>query len=272
MSARRRRRGAALALSSGLWLLLAWAPPAAAEMIAYISRFAVVRDGKPYLDDTFAGEAASLAAPRMVGGEPTTYFVFGFVPDGSVTGGKLTLDVANGAPSSTADGKGRRQLGARLMTNGDPKNPGRGLKRGVSFSASGLFDLVIPRTPVSGYGIRFNDLFGEHKGVNLASLFVFRDGTNQIVIRFLHQDFAAGKQYVVDEPAIDPAAGDQILLTLSHANPASDDVTAQYQLLRKGAPVSALVALKGSAPVFGGEQSWTRAEFFAFEAASPAGR
>jgi len=78
----------------------------------------------------------------------------------------------------------------------------------------------------------------------------------------IHQDFEAGKQYVVEEPVIDPGAGDQILMVLSRANLSSGEVTAHYRFLRNGAPTSGPSALTKSGPVFGGGQrNWTRAEF-----------
>ena len=92
------------------------------------------------------------------------------------------------------------------------------------------------------------------------------------MVRLLHQDLSAGKQNVIHDSTIDRSMGEQILLTLSRASAASDAVTAEYQFLRRGAPTSAPTALKGSAAVFGGEQNWTRAEFFAFEPTPPRGR
>jgi hypothetical protein len=138
---------------------------------------------------------------------------------------------------------------------------------------SWLFEFVVPGGPVEGYGIRFGNGAGSRKVSHVVSLFVFRNGTNALVLRFLHQDFEAGKQYVIEEPAIEPGAGDQILLTLSRASLASSEMTAQYQFLRNGAPASAPIALTKSGPVFGGaQQNWTRAEFFVFERTAQPGR
>lgn len=256
-----------------LFLVPAWIVPAAAGTVAMISRFTIIRDGQVILDDTFAGQAASLATPRMVDGQATEYSVSGFIPDGSAANGKLSLRSADGSQSATADGRGRRNTAARLMTNSDPQNPRAGLKSGSTFSMSGLFEFVVPGGPVDGYGIRFGDGAGSRKASHVVSLFVFRNETNALVLRFLHQDFEAGKQYVIDEPAIDPGAGDQILLTLSRASLSSSDVTAQYQFLRNGAPTSGPIALTRSGPVFGGgPRNWTRAEFFIFEQTPQSGR
>jgi len=74
------------------------------------------------------------------------------------------------------------------------------------------------------------------------------------------------KPYIVDEPPLDPASGDQILLVLSHDERNGDAVTGRYQLWRAGTPTSAPIPVRGTAPIFGGrERNWTRAEFFAFE-------
>ena len=238
-----------------------------------ISRFTITRDDQVVLEDTFSGQAASLSMPRMVNGQATEYVVSGFIPDGSVVNGKLSLRSADGIQSATADGRGRRTTAVRLMTNNDPQNVGAGLKSGSTFSMSGLFDFVVPGAPVEGYGIRFGDGGGSRKPAHVVSLFVFRNETNGLVLRFLHQDFEAGKQYVVEEPAIDPGAGDQILLVLSRASFSSSEVTAQYQFVRNGAPTSGPIALTRSAPVFGGGQrNWTRAEFFVFEQSPLPGR
>jgi len=238
-----------------------------------ISRFTIVRDGKVILDDKFSGQGASLVTPRMVDGQAAEYAVSGFIPDGSAVNGKLALRSADGTNSATADGHGRRTTAAQLMTNDDPGNAGTGLKSGATFSISGLFDFVVPGGPVEGYGIRFGDRTGSRRGSHVVSLFVFRNEANALVLRFLHQDFEARKQYVIEEPAINPGAGDQILLTLSRASLSSSEVTAQYQLLRNGTPTSGAIALTKSAPVFGGgPRNWTRAEFFVFEQAPLPGR
>lgn len=247
--------------------------PAAATTVATISRFSLVRDGQVILDDAFAGQAASLATPRMVDGQATEYFVSGFIPDDSAGNGKLSLRSADGSQSATADGYGRRSTVVQLMTNDDPGNAGRGLKSGSTFSMSGLFDFVVPGGPIEGYGIRFGNGAGARRASHVVSLFVFRNEANALVLRFLHQDFEARRQYVVEEPAIDAGAGDQILLTLSRASLLSSEVTAQYQFLRNGATASGPIALTRSAPVFGGGQrNWTRPEFFAFEQAPLPGR
>jgi hypothetical protein len=71
------------------------------------------------------------------------------------------------------------------------------------------------------------------------------------------------------EDSIDPAAGDQILLVLSRANLKNNEVTAQYQFRRNGAPTSGPVTLSAGAPIFGsGDRNWTRGEFFVFEQAA----
>jgi hypothetical protein len=209
----------------------------------------------------------------MVEGQAVEYFISGFIPDGSTVNSKLALRSADGNYSATADGRGRRNTAAQLMTNNDPKNAGAGLKIGATFSMSGLFEFVVPGGPVEGYGIRFGNGAGGRKASHVVSLFVFRNEANALVLRFLHQDFEAGKQYVIEESAIDAGAGEQILLMLSRARLSSSEVTAQYQFLRNGAPTSGPIALTKSAPVFGGDQrNWTRAEFFVFEQTPQSGR
>jgi len=103
----------------------------------------------------------------------------------------------------------------------------------------------------------------------VVSVFVFRNEADGLVVRFIHQDFQAGKQLVIDDVPIDSTGGDQILLELTHSDPKTNDVTARYQFWKNGAPASAPVALRGAAPIFGpGEKSWTRGGFFAFEQAT----
>lgn len=267
------RTSYALGLALAFLMVAEGSVPTAASTVAFISRFAITRDGQPFFDDTFSGEHVSLATPRSAGGQAAAYFVFGAIPDGSAVNGKLSLSTANGSLSATADGQGRRQTGARLMTNSDPKNAGAGLKSGFTFSMSGLFDFVVPGGPVEGYGIRFADFAGSRKAAHVVSLFVFRNKVSGPIVRFLHQDFEAGKQYVIADPPIDPAAGDQILLVLSRASLKNNEVTAQYQFWRNGAPASGPVALSAGAPVFGsGDRNWTRGEFFVFEQAPLADR
>ncbi len=88
------------------------------------------------------------------------------------------------------------------------------------------------------------------------------------MIRYLLQDFAAGTQTLIEDASVSPAAGDQIRLTLSRASVQTTDVTAQYQFLKNGVPTSALFSLGTGVPLFsGGENTWTRGEFFVFEQA-----
>ena len=268
----RARRGI-LGLVTAILLVLEWSVPAEAGTVAIISRFTITRDGQPFFDDTFTGSYASLATPRMAGGQPTEYVVVGSVPDGSAVNGKLSLNSANGTRSATADGRARQTTSVRLMTNNDPQNATAGLKSGFTFSMSGLFDLVVPGGPVEGYGIRFADFDPSRKAAHVISLFVFRNESNALVVRFLHQDFDRGRQYVVEEPSIDPTMGDQVLLTLTRASLKRNEVTAQYQFLRKGAPANKPLALSTAAPVFGGgPRNWTRGEFFVFEQVTSLGR
>jgi len=244
-------------------------PPAAASTIALISRFAITRDDQPYFEDTFSGAQASVLAPRLADGQRTEYAVIGFIPDGSAASGRLALSSANGSLSSTADRRGRRQTGVRLMTDADPRNARAGLKRGFTFSMSGLFDFVTPGGPVEGYGIRFADISDGRQAAHVANLFVFKNEAGALVVRFLHQDFAGGKQHVLEDAPIEPGAGEQILLELSHGDPKSDEVTARYQFWKNGAPAGGPILLRGAAPIFqGGDGNWTRAGFFAFEQAA----
>ena len=257
------------ALARGLLpglLVLGWVTSAEASTIAVITRFTLTRDGQVLLDDTFSGPAASLAEPRMVDGQATGYSVSGFIPDGSARDGRLSLRSADGTLSATADGRRRRITSAWLMTNGDPQNAGAGLKVGSTFALSAVFDLVAPGGSVEGYGIGLGAGAGPRRAGHVVSLFVFRNEGGDVVLRFFHQDFEAHRQHVIAEPPLDVTAGDQIRLVLSRASLASPEVTAQYQLLRAGAPTSALIGLGNGAPVFGGAQrNWTRPEFFVFE-------
>ncbi|HUM16650.1 MAG TPA: hypothetical protein VL086_13230 [Candidatus Nitrosotalea sp.] len=267
------RRPFWLSLATLLLITLGGAGPTEAATTAFISRFTITRDGQPFFDDTFSGESASLATPRLAGGEPTAYFVVGSIPDGSVVHGRLSVRSANGALSATADGEPRRQAGARLLTNNDPKNARAGLKSGFIFSMSALFEFVVPGGPVEGYGIRFGDFGSGHKPAHVIHLFVYRNEADGLVIRYLLQDFAAGTKTIVEDVPVSPAAGDQIRLTLSRASLQTSDVTAQYQFLKDGTPASAPLSVGTGVPIFSrGENTWTRAEFFVFEQAPAPGR
>jgi hypothetical protein len=264
------RTGALLlaALAAAIVLALG-SQPAAGSTIAVLDRFAITRDGQPFFADAFSGEQASVLTPRLAGGQRTEYSVMGTIRDRSAATGRFSLHSADGSLSATADGRGRRQVGAMLQTSSDSGNTRAGLKRGIAFAMSGLFDFVVPGGAVEGYGIRFGDIGSGRKAMHVVSIFVFRNEANGPVIRFLHQDFESGKQYVVEDAPTEGEAGDQILLELSHGDRQSNDVTARYQFWKSGAPAASLVSLRGSAPIFGaGDRNWTRAGFFAFEQAT----
>ncbi len=134
-----------------------------------------------------------------------------------------------------------------------------------------LFKKVNARELTQGdlgtWGSSYGHLGAAYRAVgDLAQANKVLDVINGLVVRFLHQDFEARKQYVIEDLPINSTAGDQILLVLSRASLKSSEVTAQYQFMRNEAPVSAPVALSDGAPVFGNDRrNWTRAEFFVFE-------
>jgi hypothetical protein len=253
-----------ICLASALYFLLTGTEAVAAHEIAVIDRFTVVRSGKPFFEDTFTAPTEPPQERINSDGSPAKFLILGVLAKGSESGGKLTLHASDGSLGKTAGGAGRHTLQVRLVSDSDPKKLTDGLKSQYTFTVSGLFDYSIPQEPVEGYGLQLEDFTGPRKATDVVQLFVFRDESGSLVVRFLSQDFTDGAIRVIADAPIDPAGGNQILLTLSRSDLQTKLVTAAYQFLKNGKPVTDPIPIEGSASVFNAV-NWTRAGYMVFE-------
>jgi hypothetical protein len=245
-------------------ILLGLAAIARADTTAAIDRLIVIRAGKLLFEDAFTGKLPPPAAPAFANGQAAAYFINGTIKPGSMANGKLTLTAADGVFGQLPGGEGRRNLAVRLLTNTDPNNPG-GLKAGVTFAVSGRFDLVLPDKPVAGYGIRLTDA-SPAGAAHIMQLFVRRDEKDRSTVRLQELNFATGLQNAIADVPIEAHAGQQILLTLARPKLTDSSVAASFQVIEKGAPAGRAVMV-GTAPKLFDPNTWTRCEFFVFEAA-----
>jgi len=240
--------------------------PQAAAVSTYLHEFRIDRNGAGYWYDDFGLGREPPASPDHPGFmcSPFCYSVNGVYPDGASFTQRLELDSAYGALSSTAAGAPILNQRAMLLSNADSSSTVNGLKRNHVFEMSGLFTLVIPAEPGSGYGIRFVDRTAGNPLTDFVSLNVVRTAGGEAVIRLSSQDFVAHTGTELASVPVQASDGEQVRLILSHPVANTDTIFAAYQFYRQGFP-QAVIPLAASAAIFG-DELWTRAEFTAFQA------
>ena len=231
----------------------------AQALVVPIDEFTVTRNGDVFFSDSFSD---SLEPPVGPSGA-NNYGIVGAISNTAEAGGRLLIDSSTGFLTQNALGEGRRFLGVTLLTDTNSSNLGPGLKSDDTLSASGTFDLVTPGGPLfSGYGVRFHDSVVNQ----VVQLFVRHNSvTGQAEVAYNQQDFVADTIDLLGSVALAPPVGaDQITLTLTRPDVASDAFFASFTYLAGGVSVGTGGFQTGGL-MFQGEE-FVRAQFFTSEA------
>lgn len=231
----------------------------------FIDEFSVTKNSTPLFNDLFNdGSPPPSGAPNLITGGTLSYSVFGTMgPEQNTTPnpGKLTLDSSGGLIDFNPPGQSFLEQRALLLTD-ISANSSLGLRSGSTFSATGVFDLIIPSIPLSGYGVRFTDgTLDNTSPDDVAYVLVERLTPSDVEIRFLHFDFAANTVTLLGQTALVPDSHTTISLMLEKGSTNSDAVTAFYAY-----DGGSFTQLSGTMNIFNGED-FTRAQFIAFEPA-----
>jgi hypothetical protein len=246
-----------------------------------LDQASVILNGTPIFIDNFNDGIEPPSAPNFLTGQSASYFVNGTFPDGSESGGKLDLNIVNGADSVTPNGRPSRIHSIRLLTSTNPLNA-RNLGPDDTFVVSGLFDLkdsagnlIVANTPPSG-GFRAGvsdrttpqgpgDTSNDVSRVQVEVLdrdrpppnaqnpnrFGCRDPLTgldvgaklgEVVVEFTSSDFVLNRSTRIDCFKIDLRGDpDQIRLTAAKNDPASNVLTGSFTYLKEGTEISTTV-------------------------------
>jgi len=216
-----------------------------------VDEFTIIKNGSMIYQDTFDDGLAPPDASTI----SQTYKVFG----GPVieTGGRVALDASSGEAVVRPDAGNMTRQGVRVKTNINPAEPGKGLRTDDTFSITGLFDL----TAVSGirerYGVRLTD-GGQIDSDDSVGLSVMRTSASQIDVVFHSYDQTAFAFTDLEAFALDDSH-DQISLTLSRLNSATNDITASFAYVDGGVSGST-ITFTTTDTIFNGAEDWTRAQ------------
>jgi hypothetical protein len=208
--------------------LVAVACPLAAHALSVdIDRFSVTRNGMLFFDDDFGDGLVPPSGPAGA----FTYNVVGAFPSAAESGGRLTLDTADGDLTTNAAGLVRQTIIATRQSNVNPANPAAGFRVGDTLAFTGVFDLLTPAGPLtSGYGIQVQDVLinaGADRAVELDVQFNELFGGS--IIRFLEQDFVAHTITTLGVvPFAPPGGADQVMLTISRPDTTNNAFLGSY--------------------------------------------
>lgn len=251
--------------------------PAQATAVTAIDAFTIVRSGVAapaevydgrtvFYRDGFGDGSVPPAGGAFFNGSAGTYNVLGSYAPGAEAAGRLALNSALGGPFVNAAGGGRTLQRSTLLTDVDAATPA-GLKQAFhTFAVYGLFGLASPPVPGDGYGIALADGSALPATTSL-DLFVRREGSGAVVVRFQEQDFLRD---VVDTLALAelagvPAGTDQIELRLLRGSLSDNLVTAAYRFWDDGAPIGGFIEMSQGVEFFR-HNGFARANFFAVQA------
>jgi len=219
-------------VASALTLLTVVASvPAHAAFVFYADNFSVTKNGSPLFSDDFSNGVPPPSAPNfLTNNAPASYSVYGTVGE---SGGKLILD-SSGAVPSTGPVPGLVQ-NVILNTNTSdlPSDASLGLKSDMTFSVSGLFDLVAPGPAGEGYGVRLTDYTSTHTGNDIIDLLLMRDADNSLSVGLRHVDLTLGTITWLEAITADPFH-QQILLSLSKPDSGSSAIHAEFAYVDSG--------------------------------------
>lgn len=231
----------------------------------YIDKFEVTKNGTTFFLDEFSNGIAPPSAPNFsISGNTANYSVHGNF-SGSEQGGKVELSSSRAAPSANAAGASSIVQRARLLSNNDPTNLTAGLKSNSLFSVTGVFDFVAPVIGggiYGNYGIRLSDIDGPLPAADAVDLWVRSNNAGQALVRLRNSDFIADTVSTIEEILLPASDFDQIALTLSRDNLATNEVSASFQLLSGGVSIGGPVIFQNTVSIFS-DDNWTRAEFSA---------
>jgi hypothetical protein len=232
----------------------------------YIDEFSVTKNSTPLFNDLFNnGMPPPSGGPNLISGGTLSYVIFGTMlgPELNTTPspGKLTLDSSGGLVDTNPPGLSFLEQRATLNTDTTPGGT-LGLRPTSTFSATGVFDLIIPSVPLSGYGVRFNEGTPSNTSPDdVAYVLVDRLSSTDVEIQFLHFNFATNTITLLGETPLVPDSHTTISLMLTKGSTSSDAVTAFYAY-----DGGSFTQLPGTMNIFNGED-FTRAQFIAFEPA-----
>jgi hypothetical protein len=227
-----------------------------------IDQFMIVRNGVTFFDDSFDNNIAPPDAPNLTGGTATSYSVTG--EPGPEAGGKLTLNLDDGEPTSNISETGSLlTLRALLLTNIDQADLNAGIKSGHTFSVTGIFDLIVPSEVATRFGIRLSDATLTAEGNDIVDLEVVRRSDGLVAIQLRDLDDPANTDILIDQVLLDPGH-DQIVLRLERGTLANNTIRASFAYV-DGGVVGAFTTFANTVAIFNGE-NFTRAEFRASSA------
>jgi len=223
--------------------------PAHAAFVFYADNFSVTKNGSPLFSDDFSDGVPPPSAPNfLTNNAPASYSVYGTVGE---SGGRLVLD-SSGAMPSTGPVPGLVQ-NVILNTNTSdlPADASLGLKSNMTFSVSGLFDLVAPGPAGEGYGVRLTDYTSVHQGNDIIDLLLMRDSSNSLNVALRHVDLTLGTITWLETIAADPLH-QQILLSLSKPDSGSSAIHAEFAYV-DGGVTGSFTSFTTTPTIFNGE-------------------
>ncbi|MEN6316392.1 MAG: PEP-CTERM sorting domain-containing protein [Clostridiaceae bacterium] len=227
----------------------------------YIDEFSVTRSGAVIFDDKFNDGNPPPSAPNFTNGVSASYFVNGTM--GPESSGKLTLDGSGAVPFPNPTGDQFVRQKATLQTNIDPTSPA-GLKQNVTFSVTGVFDLIIPTELREAYNVMFNDWTPTNTANDIVMMRVIRTQTNNLMVQLAHLDYKIGTVTIIDQTPLD-TSHDQIALTLARADTSTDAITGSFYYI-DGGIAGSTTTFANTMDIFT-DENFTRAAFEAFKPA-----
>lgn len=229
--------------------------PAHAAYLFYVDNFAVDKNGAPLFNDSFSDGLPPPNAPNfLTNGASASYSVYGTV--GPETGGKLALNSAGAVPSTGPVANMVQNIILNTNTSDLPADALLGLKSNMTFSVSGLFDLIQPGPAGEGYGIRLTDYTPTHTGNDIIDLLLTRSSNSALNFQLRQVDLTLGTITILEEIAADPLH-QQFLLSLSKSDTGSSAIHAAFAYVDSGV-TGGVTSFTSTPAIFNGE-SYTSA-------------
>ena len=248
------------------WTVEGGTPAGNADFLFKADSLTVTRNGTTIFQDSFSD---GIAPPVGPDGVTESYGGVGSVQL-TESGGKLLLD-SDGVQSFVGIANSDPQVGvnAIVKTNINPASTNNGLKSTANFTASAVFDLILPDSPRENYGLRFTDrVVGgngtppDQLGDNVVDFRVSMREDGSLVVRLQQRSFVTDSKQLLEAVALTPPAGaDQIRLNLAHATAHVGQVVASFDYLALGSVVGSYT-FAATGTIFQGE-NFTRAEIIA---------
>jgi hypothetical protein len=188
-----------------------------------------MKDGSTLFTDLFNdGIPPQMGAPNFADGTAASYHMSGAMgPEvNNPTGGPGQLTMNSSGAILTTTAVGTSSLLQEAVLNTGISANSHELTSSDTFSVTGVFNLVVPTSPESGYGIVLTDKTTTSAPDAWVSMQVARNASDQLVIDLLRQNFQAGTFTVIGFTPLDTSHTDEIALTLTYAG--SDGVTGSF--------------------------------------------